>query len=307
MAKKKNELAIQSETQIDELALFERVSAIIENRKSCAGAYANREVTLMYWEVGKHISEVLLDGERAEYGKRIVATLSHQLTERYGNSFERTKITRMMKFARLYPDIEIVATLSQQLSWSHFQEILPVESEEARTYYAQDAASRGLGVRELRQQISRKAFHRQEIANTRLTEQSTVPFNVFKDPYMLDILGLKENFLEADLENAILTELEKFMLEFGHGLSFVCRQKRMIMDGEDHVLDLLFYSRILRRLVAIELKLEKFRPGFYGQMEFYLKWLNRYERQEYENEPIGLILCPSANRGTIELPTYLLD
>jgi predicted nuclease of restriction endonuclease-like (RecB) superfamily len=301
MDKKKNELAVQSENQIDETALFEHVSAIIESRKSRAGAYANREVTLMYWEVGAFIGSVLLGGERAEYGKRIVAALAQQLTKTYGNSFERTKITRMIKFAKLYPDFEIVAPLAQQLSWSHFQELLPVKTEEARIFYAHDAATRRIGTKELRRQISRKAYERREIANTRLTDQSNIPFNVFKDPYLLDILNLKENFLEGDLEKAILIELEKFILEFGHHIAFVGRQMRMIMDGDDHILDLLFYSRILKRLIAVELKIEKFRPAFKGQMEFYLKWLNRYERQEGENEPIGLILCPHANRGTLEL------
>ena len=287
--------------QIDESALFTRVSEIIENRKSRAGAYANREVTMMYWEVGEHIGSVLLGGERAEYGKRIVATLAQQLTERYGNSFERTKITRMIKFAKLYPVIEIVAPLAQQLSWSHFQELLPVKAEEARTYYIQDAIERHLGTKELRRQISRKAYERHEIANNRLTAQSTVPFNVFKDPYLLDILDLKENYLEADLEKAILVELEKFILEFGHGFTFAARQKHMVMDGDDFTLDLLFYHRVLRRLVAVELKVGKFIPHYKGQMEFYLKWLNRYERQEGENEPIGLILCTKASRGQIEL------
>ena len=301
MGKKKNEITVKEETGIDEIALFERVSAIIESRKHRAGAYANREVTLMYWEVGEHISSVLLGGTRAEYGKRIVATLSQQLVIKYGNSFEYTKLTRMMKFAELFRDTEIIATLSQQLSWSHFIEILPLKSEEARLYYAYDAAKRRLGVRGLRHQISRKAYERREIANTLLSEEAIVPFNVFKDPYLLDALDLKENFLEADLEKAILTELEKFILEFGHGLTFAERQKRMIMDGEDHILDLLFFSRPLKRLIAVELKIEKFKPDFKGQMEFSLKWLNRYERQDGENEPIGLILCPRANRGVLEL------
>jgi predicted nuclease of restriction endonuclease-like (RecB) superfamily len=158
-----------------------------------------------------------------------------------------------------------------------------------------------LGKRELRHQISRKAYERREIANSNITDPKSVPFNIFKDPYLLDTLGLKDNFLEADLEKAILTELEAFILEFGHGFTFVERQKRMTMDGDDLWLDLLFYHRILKRLVAVELKLEKFRPAFKGQMEFYLKWLNKYERQPDEGEPIGLILCPKASRGQLEL------
>jgi len=298
---KKDEMMPKELPSVDESALFENVSAIIENRKARAGAYTNCEVTMMYWEIGEHINSVLLGGVRADYGKRIVATLSQQLMIKYGNSFEYTKLTRMMKFAKVFIDAEIVATLSQQLSWSHFIELMPLKSEEARMHYASDSINRRLGVRELRRQIRRRTFQRQEIADTRLSEQSKVPFNIFKDPYILDTLGLRENFPEEDLEKAILTELEKFILEFGHGITFVKRQMKMTMEGDNHELDLLFYSRTLKRLIAVELKLEKFRSAFMGQMLFYLKWLNRYERQEGENEPIGLILCPRANRGTIEL------
>jgi predicted nuclease of restriction endonuclease-like (RecB) superfamily len=179
--------------------------------------------------------------------------------------------------------------------------LLPLKSKEALLYYVNDVAQRNLGIRELRRQISRKAFERREIANTELSEASSVPFNVFKDPYLLDLFGLKENYVEADLEKAILTELEAFLLEFGHGFTFVERQKRMIIDGEDIVLDLLFYHRILKRLVAVELKLDAFKAAHAGQMLLYLKWLNRYERKDGEETPIGIILCATASREKVEL------
>jgi len=168
-------------------------------------------------------------------------------------------------------------------------------------YYANDAAVRNYSAKELRRQISRKAYERREIANTGLAKGSAVPFNIFKDPYLLDFFGLKENYLEADLEKAILTELEAFLLEFGHGFTFVERQKCMIIDNEDIILDLLFYHRILKRLVAVELKLGVFKAAYKGQMELYLKWLNKYERQEGEEAPIGIILCATANREKVEL------
>jgi predicted nuclease of restriction endonuclease-like (RecB) superfamily len=207
----------------------------------------------------------------------------------------------MMRFSENFNDFEIVSELAKQLSWTHFCEIIPLKTYEARLYYANDAATRNYGTKELRHQISSKAYERREIANTKLSKNSVIPFNVFKDPYMLDMLGLRENFLEADLEKAVLIEIESFILEFGHGFTFVERQKRMIIDDEDIVLDLLFYHRILKRLVAIELKIGKFEAAHKGQMELYLKWLNRYERQEGENAPIGIILCTSANRKKIEL------
>ena len=301
MSKKKQELALQGDTQVDEMALFQHISEIIEKRKARAGAYANREIALMYWEVGVHINSVILDGERAAYGKNILSTLSTKLIEVYGNSFYVENIYRMMRFAKVFVDFEILSTASTKLSWSHFCEIMRVKTEEGRLFYAKDAARRNLGVHALRKEISRKAFERREIANSQLTDVSKVPFNAFKDPFLLDVLGLKDNYLEGDLEQAILLGIESFILEFGHGLTFVAKQKRMSMDGVDFKLDLLFYSRELRRLIAIDLKLDVFKPAHKGQMEFYLKWLDRFDRYEGENSPIGLILCAKAQRGQIEL------
>jgi predicted nuclease of restriction endonuclease-like (RecB) superfamily len=158
-----------------------------------------------------------------------------------------------------------------------------------------------MGVRELRNQIARKAFERSEIANFQQTQIDPSIQNTFKDPYLLDFLGLKNTYQENDLEQAILRDLETFILELGKGFAFVERQKRMIIDGEDFYLDLLFYNRNLKRLVAIELKIGKFEASFKGQMELYLKWLNRYERQEGEKEPVGLILCAETNKEQVEL------
>ena len=158
-----------------------------------------------------------------------------------------------------------------------------------------------MGVRELRNQISRKAFEQSEIANFQQTQIDPSIQNTFKDPYLLDFLGLKNSYQENDLEQAILRDLETFILELGKGFAFIERQKRMIIDGEDFYLDLLFYNRNLKRLVAIELKIGKFEAGFKGQMELYLKWLNRYERQEGEKEPVGLILCAETNKEQVEL------
>jgi predicted nuclease of restriction endonuclease-like (RecB) superfamily len=301
MNKKEKQLVTQDTTDINSSSLFERVSEIIENRKARAGAYANREVTLMYWEVGRYVRSAVLEGERAEYGKRIVAELASQLVTKYGKTFDVHNLRRMMKFADKFDDFEIVTELASQLTWSHFIEILPLKSAEARMYYVADAVQRHLGTKELRRQISRKAFERREIADAQVSDKSNLPFNVFKDPYLLDVLGLKDNFLEADLEKAILAELEAFILEFGRGFAFMERQKRMTMDDVDFKLDLLFYHRDLQRLVAVELKLGRFKPSYMGQMSFYLKWLNRYERREFENPPIGLILCTEASRDQIEL------
>ncbi|MDR7130484.1 putative nuclease of restriction endonuclease-like (RecB) superfamily [Algoriphagus sp. 4150] len=207
----------------------------------------------------------------------------------------------MMQFAEVFPDFQIVAPLARQLSWSHFTILIPIKKQDARLFYAQQSAESSWSKRELRHQIERKAFERKEIAQIQLSEADTEIKTSFKDPYFLDFLGLKDGYLENDLEGAILKELEHFILELGKGFAFVERQKRIILDGVDFYIDLLFFHRKLKRLVAIELKLSKFRPAYKGQMELYLKWLNKYEKQEDENPPIGLILCAEKSNEQIEL------
>ena len=207
----------------------------------------------------------------------------------------------MMQFAEQFEDLQIVSPLATQLSWSHFIELLSLKNYEAKLFYAQLSVEGRFGKRELRKQIANKAFERTEIANVQITKNDNFPINTFKDPYLLDFLGLQNGYLEKDIETAILHELENFILELGKGFAFVERQKRMIIDGEDFYLDLLFYHRSLKRLVAIELKLGKFQAKHKGQMELYLKWLNKNERQEGEETPIGLILCAESSKEQVEL------
>lgn len=255
----------------------------------------------MFWQVGKRINDEILKNDRAQYGKQIVANVSAQLELTYGRNFSEKNLRRMMQFAVEFPEFQIVVPLARQLTWSHFLLLIPIKSMESKIYYAQSAIDQNWGKRELRNQIERKAFERNEIANVQLSQEQPYLVNTFKDPYLLDFLNLKNTFLENDLENAILQELESFILELGKGFAFMERQKRMIIDGEDFYLDLLFYNRNLKRLVAIELKIGKFEASHKGQMELYLKWLNKYEKQEGENEPIGLILCAESNKEQVEL------
>lgn len=284
-----------------EQVLVTELSLLIEQSQQQVVAQANSTLTLLFWQVGKRINEDILQNKRADYGKQIVSTLSTQLKEKYGRNFELGNLRRMMQFAEQFRDLQIVATLSRQLSWSHFRELIPLKSQEAREYYAQVSATQALGIRDLRKQISDKTFERSSIANLQNTSNHPAIHNTFKDPYFLDFLGLQNTYLEKDLEAAILRELEAFILELGKGFAFVERQKRMIIDGEDFRLDLLFYHRNLKRLVAIELKLGKFEAQHKGQMELYLRWLNKYEKAEGENTPIGLILCAEGSREQIEL------
>ena len=281
--------------------LLSDISLLIEQSKQHISIQANSAFTLLFWQIGKRINDEILQHKRADYGKQIVATVSTQLELKYGRNFTEKNVRRMIRFSQDFSDLNILPPLAAKLSWSHFIELFPLKSIEAKLFYAQKAIEEVWGKRELRNQISRKAFERQEIANTQLSASKPELFNVFKDPYLLDFLNLKNTYLENDLEKAILHELEAFILELGKGFAFMERQKRMIIDGDDFYLDLLFYNRNLKRLVAIELKLGKFEAAHKGQMELYLKWLDRYERQDGENAPIGLILCAESNKEQIEL------
>lgn len=281
--------------------LFNELSVLIEQSKKQVASVANSALTLLFWQVGRRINEEILNNERAAYAKAIVATLAIQLESKYGRNFEERNIRRMIQFSEQFSDFEIVVPLARQLSWSHFLILIPLKSTESQLFYAQKSIEEQWGKRELRNQISRKAFERKEIADTQLSKFPSDLQNTFKDPYLLDFLNLKNSYLENDLERAILQELEGFILEMGKGFAFMERQKRIIIDGDDFYLDLLFYNRKLKRLVAIELKLGKFEASHKGQMELYLKWLNKYEKQEGEKEPIGLILCAERNQEQVEL------
>lgn len=219
---------------------------------------------------------------------------------RFGAGFDKSNLSRMVSFARLFPDYEQVSVLARQLSWTHVKALLAIKSDAARAFYAEEAAAKHLSVRELQAVIGRKAYERREIANSQIPVGSAVPRDTFRDPLILDTLGLQDSFLERDLEAAILRDMQAFLMEVGRGFSFVASQKRMTVGQDDFYLDLLFFSRPLRRLVAVELKLGKFKPTHKAQMELYLRWLDAHERHDGEESPIGLILCAEADRDQVE-------
>lgn len=288
----------------------------------------NSALVLLYWSIGDRIRRDILKESRADYGEQIVAALSQQLTAEYGNGYSRAALWRMIQFADVFPDQQIVAALSRQLGWSHFVEILPIKDHLKRDFYAEMCRIERWSVRTLRKKIGGMLYERtalsrkpaelakQELAALRTADQLS-PDLVFRDPYFLDFLGLKDTYSEKDVEAGILREMEAFLLELGVGFTFVARQKRMIIDGADFYLDLLFYHRKLRRLVAIDLKLGRFDAADKGQMELYLRWLDKHERESGEESPLGPILCESAGEEQVELlqlgeggirvATYLTD
>jgi predicted nuclease of restriction endonuclease-like (RecB) superfamily len=281
--------------------LLDDLVTLIEKTKTQVVSYANSSLTVLFWHIGKRILTHNLQNKRAEYGKQIVVTVSRELVAKFGKNYEEKNLRRMIQFVEKYSDVENVVTLSRHLSWSHFLALIPLKQQHARDFYGKLAFESSFGVRELRKKIEKKVYERTENADIQLLDSKVIERGVFKDPYLLDFLELKDGYLENELEAAILKELELFILELGNGFTFVERQKRMIIDGDDYNLDLLFYHRKLKRLVAIELKIDKFKAKYKGQMELYLKWLDKYEKQEGEQPPIGLILCAVASKEHIEL------
>jgi predicted nuclease of restriction endonuclease-like (RecB) superfamily len=274
---------------------------ILAARQSVARE-VNAALVLLYWQIGTRIHKDILNEQRAEYGREIVATLSAKLVPEFGQGFSKSNLLRMIQFAEAFPTREIVATASRQLGWSHFVELLPLKQPLQREFYAEMCRIEGWSVRTLREKISSALYERTALSkkpealiekelNTLREDSKLTPDLVFKDPYFLDFLGLKNTYSEKNLEDAILREMEKFLLELGEGFAFVERQKRLVIDGEDFYLDLLFYHRKLKRLVLIELKLDNFKAADFGQTTLYLRWLDKYERQPGEEAPIGLILC----------------
>lgn len=296
-----------------EATLVAEIKTLINSARQEVAIYANSEITLLYWHIGHRINSEILSNERAEYGKRIVARIAEQLQYEYGGSeFTARNLRRMMQFAKAMPDIEIVSTLSTQLTWSHFQEVLYLDNHLQREFYLSMAKEERWSVRVLRSKIDGMLFERTAIAShpeqlirdelAKLRQDRTLtPDLVFKSPYFLDFTGLKGNYSECDLEDSLLSHIEHFLLELGNGFTFVARQKRLIIDGEDFKIDLLLFHRRLHRLIAVDLKLGKFKAEYKGQMELYLRYLDRYEREPGEEAPLGLILCTEGNKERIEL------
>ena len=284
---------------------------IVETRSGVAVA-VNAGLTILYWQVGKRIRDDVLSEKRADYGKEIVVTVSRQLVDEYGNGFTEKNLRRMIQFAEVFHEEEIVVALSRQLSWSHFLALIPLEKPLQRDFYAEMCRVECWSVRTLRKKIDGMLYERTAISKKpneviqhelqQLKESDKLsPELVFRDPYFLDFLGLKDRYLEKDIEDGILREMENFLLELGDGFAFMARQKRIQLDNDDYYIDLLFFHRGLNRLIAIDLKLGDFKAEYKGQMELYLRWLNKNEKRENENTPLGIILCAGKKQELVEL------
>ena len=300
-----------SELQQISTRITDSIGNIIEQSKRTIAVYLNSEVSMTYWKIGKYIAGELDAIGEEKYGAKIVSTVSRLLTERFGTGYQRANIFRMLKVAREFPDKEIVSTLSRQLTWSHFVELSVISDPTKRLFYQQMSILYHWSVRQLRDQEDKMVYERSLIAAkpedeqvkvlTTVAEGDITPDVILKSSYVVDFLGLKRGFSEEELEDAVVEQLEKFIMELGQDFAFLERQKKIPVDSIDYKLDLLFYHRRLRRLLAIDLKLGKFKPEYKGQMELYLKYLKKYEMQPGEEEPIGLLLCSEGNTEHIEL------
>ncbi len=289
------------------------IRTMISDARQHMAVSANATITMLYWHIGERINREVLDYRRAGYGKRVIENLARQLQLEFGGrEFSTRNLRRMMQFAQLMPDLQIVSPLATQLTWTHFQEVLPLKDAIQREFYLTMAAEESWSKRTLRAKIDGMLYERTAIAAkpkelikkelaTLRNENAISPELVFKSPYFLDFTGLKGNYSESELEDALLSHIENFLLELGDGFTFVARQKRLIIDGEDFKIDLLFFHRKLHRMIAVDLKLGKFKADYKGQMELYLRYLDRYEREPGEESPLGLILCTEGNREQIEL------
>ena len=292
--------------------LVAELRQLIESARQRAAVAVNAELSLLYWQVGQRIHRDILGSQRAGYGEAIVPALAQQLTAAYGRGWGVRHLRLCIRFAERYPDAAIVHTLCAELSWSHLRLIAAVDEPLKRDFYTELCRLERWSVRQLQDRLQSLLFERSAISRqpeetirhelqALRQEQPPSAALLLKDPYVLDFLGLNDRYLERDLEDAILRELEQFLLELGAGFTFVARQKRLQIDNDDFYIDLLFYNRKLKRLVAVELKIGDFRPEYKGQMELYLRWLAKHEQEADENPPLGIILCTGKKQEQIEL------
>ena len=292
--------------------LLTEVRDLILSARQSVAQTVNSTLTVLYWEIGRRIRQDVLKTKRAGYGEQIVAALGRQLEQDFGRGYGEKNLRRMIQFATVFPDEKIVAALRRQLGWTHFKAIIALDDPLKRDFYAEMCRLEQWSTRTLDKKIQSMLFERTALSKKpdklivaelkQLREEDKLsPDMIFRDPYLLDFLGLKDTYAEKDLEAAILREIEAFILELGAGFCFVARQKRMQIDARDYYLDLLFYHRKLRRLVAIDLKIGDFEAADKGQMELYLNWLKRHEGEPDEADPIGMILCAGKSTEHVEL------
>lgn len=308
MARKKT---VNTANPLEEESLYVDVCSLIEQARRRVATTVNREVCMMNWQVGCRIKQEVLGNQRAEYGKQVLKNLSCKLTERYGSGWGLYKLQHCVRAAYAFSEEEIMYAVRTQLTWTHLRSLMSIEDELERKFYIEMCRVEHWDTRTLDQKIDQQLYLRtavsrrpEEVIRRELTKientDTLSPDLVFRSSYFLDMLGLTNAYSEHNLEDAILLQIQDFIKELGTDFAFLDRQKHITVDSTDYWIDLLFFHRGLRRLVAIDLKLGKFKPEYEGQMLLYLRYLSKNERREGEENPIGLILCSEGNTEHIE-------
>ena len=289
--------------------LVNEITGIIINARNNVIKNVNNELINAYWNIGRIIVEDELKSERGEYGQKQLLKLSKTLTNKFGKGFSRANLQNMRLLYLKYPNCQ---TLSSKLSWSHYCELLYISDDDKRSFYEKEAINANWSVRELKRQISSSLFERLLLSNGETNKKKVLelalkgneiakPEDIVKDPYVFEFLGLPENkpMMESDLEEALVRQIEKFLLELGKGFMFVGTQQRVTFGNTHYYVDMVFYNKILRSYVLIELKTIKLMPEAVGQLNMYLNYYTAEINDENDNPPIGLILC--TDKGNVDM------
>ena len=294
--------------ELIDIKFYSQIKSILESARGQVYKTTNAAMVMAYWQIGKNIVEQQGGDERADYGARLISELSKRLTADFGKGFDERNLRNMRAFYLAFPNWNTVCT---ELTWSHYRTVLRVENAEARNWYIREAASEGWSVRQLDRQISTLYYDRLLMSRNKepviaeaKEKLDAVPTTegFIKDPYVLEFLGLNEYpaLRESKLEQALIDNLQHFLLELGKGFCFVARQKRMRYDDEDFYLDLVFYNSILKCHVLIDLKIGKLTHQDIGQMDSYIRMFDALYKNEDDNPTIGIILCSEKSEAIVK-------
>ena len=290
-------------------SILEQIESIIITSKDKAIRSVDTERVLMYWQIGKVILEEEQQGkERADYGAYLIKSLAESLEPQFGNGFSFRQLNLFRQFYRSFP---IVNALRSQFSWTHYRTLIRIENVNKRDFYIAESSKNNWNARQLERQVNCQLFERLLLSNdveavlavAREEKYLSDAKEIIKDPMVLEFLGLKResSYYEKDLEVAIITHLQDFLLEIGNGFSFVARQKRIHIEGDEFSIDLVFYNRLLQCFVIIEIKTSKLTHQDIGQLQMYVNYYDRFEKQDYENPTIGILLCADKNDAIVKI------
>lgn len=294
------------------IVLASDIKQLIEQSRNRVAVQVNSAATILYWNIGRRIRKEVLKGQRAGYGKRVLSELGKELTATFGRGWGEQQLRHCVRCAEVFADEQILYTLCTELSWSHIRQLMFINDTLKRDFYIEMCRMEHWSVRQLGDRIDSMLYERTAISKKPddtiahdlgllRSEKRLTTDMALRDPLILDFLGLKDTYSEKDLESAILANLQSFIMELGSDFAFLARQKRITIDNVDYYMDLLFFHRKLKRLIVIELKLGRLKVEHKSQIELYLRWLDKYEKSEGENPPIGILLCAEKSDSLIEL------